>query len=67
MTLKNEVFGLLLYAPASKRCPSPLYAFEPDADDAIVMKNDVLGLLLYAPDNGFKDSARYTMDPEAYD
>ena len=44
--IKNDVFGVLVYAPAAARYFSPRYASDPDATDFIVIKNDVFGVLL---------------------
>jgi hypothetical protein len=42
--IKNDVFGVELYAPAT-RCDSwPRYTVEPDAEELIVKKNDVFGV-----------------------
>ena len=49
IVIKNDVFGVDVYAPAAKRVLSPRYDVLPDANELMVMKNDVFGLDVYAP------------------
>ena len=47
--MKNDVFGVELYAPIAILALCPRYAIEPDADELIVTKNLTFGLDVYAP------------------
>ncbi len=47
--IKNNVFGVELYAPTIVCAYSPRYEVEPDAKELITLKNDVFGVELYEP------------------
>ena len=47
--LKNDVFGVELYAPAAICDSCPRYAVDPVAEELIVIKKLVFGVELYAP------------------
>ena len=47
--MKNDVFGIELYAPSTIAEASARYEVEPDALELITLKNLVFGVELYEP------------------